>query len=150
MSTHERQPAAPYVAPAGQAVRHESAHLHVSGRALYCDDIALPANTLHAAFGVASIPHGKIRSMNLDAVRAEPGVVATQAGERRGHARFGAASARVERRVGVHGGLVARRLDVAPRRPLGRQLVSPIARNGSPPHAYSVFPGGGTLILCAA
>jgi len=76
MSTHKHQQAGPYVAPAGRALQHESAHLHVSGRALYCDDIALPANTLHAAFGVASIPHGKIRSMNLDAVRAEPGVVA--------------------------------------------------------------------------
>lgn len=34
---------------------HESAALHVSGRALYCDDIPLPANTLYAAFGVSAV-----------------------------------------------------------------------------------------------
>ena len=28
------------------STRHESAHLHVSGRALYADDIPLPADTL--------------------------------------------------------------------------------------------------------
>ena len=43
------------------APRHESAHLHVSGRALYADDIALPANALHAAFGLSRIAHGRIR-----------------------------------------------------------------------------------------
>ena len=26
---------------------HDSAHLHVTGRALYCDDIPLPGNALH-------------------------------------------------------------------------------------------------------
>ena len=34
---------------------HESAALHVSGLARYCDDIPLPANTLHAAFGVSAV-----------------------------------------------------------------------------------------------
>src|SRR4051812_35876312 len=76
MSPRTHKHVGPYVAPAGQPVRHESAHLHVSGRALYCDDIALPANALHAAFGVATIPHGKIRSLDLRPVLAEPGVVA--------------------------------------------------------------------------
>lgn len=73
--TSRTQQASPYVVPAGQALRHESAHLHVSGRALYCDDIPLPANALHAAFGIASIAHGKIRSIDLTAVLASPGVV---------------------------------------------------------------------------
>ncbi len=36
----------------GTSQTHDSAPLHVSGRAQYCDDIALPANTLHAAFGL--------------------------------------------------------------------------------------------------
>jgi xanthine dehydrogenase large subunit len=63
-------------APAGKPHRHESAHLHVTGRALYCDDIALPANTLHAAFGLSRIAHGNIRSLDLSGVRSAPGVVA--------------------------------------------------------------------------
>jgi xanthine dehydrogenase large subunit len=57
------------------STRHESAHLHVSGRALYADDIPLPANTLHAAFGLSSIAHGRIRAMDLAAVEESPGVV---------------------------------------------------------------------------
>jgi xanthine dehydrogenase large subunit len=55
---------------------HESAHLHVSGRAQYADDIALPANALHAAFGMSSIAHGRVTRLNLEPVRAAPGVVA--------------------------------------------------------------------------
>jgi xanthine dehydrogenase large subunit len=58
------------------STRHESAHLHVSGRALYADDIPLPANTLHAAFGMSSIAHGRIRALDLGAVLEFPGVAA--------------------------------------------------------------------------
>jgi len=61
---------------AGEPVRHESAHLHVSGQALYADDIALPADTLHACFGISRIAHGKIAALDLEPVRAAPGVVA--------------------------------------------------------------------------
>src|SRR6185312_13866741 len=57
-------------------VRHESAHLHVSGRAVYADDIPLPANTLHAAFGMSTIAHGRVRALELAPVLAMPGVVA--------------------------------------------------------------------------
>src|SRR5258708_18547666 len=60
----------------GDPIRHESAHLHVSGRALYADDVPLPANTLHAAFGISRIAHGRIKSLDLSAVLASPGVVA--------------------------------------------------------------------------
>jgi len=60
----------------GQPQAHDSAHLHVSGEALYCDDIPLPANTLHAAFGLSAIAHGTIRSLDLSPVSSEPGVVA--------------------------------------------------------------------------
>ncbi len=59
---------------AGHSHRHESAHLHVSGAALYVDDIPLPANTLHAAFGLSRIAHGNIKSMDLSAVAAASGV----------------------------------------------------------------------------
>ncbi|MFT3790622.1 MAG: xanthine dehydrogenase molybdopterin binding subunit [Rudaea sp.] len=60
----------------GEPVRHESAHLHVSGRAVYADDLELPPSTLHAAFGISRIAHGRIKSMDLSAVIATPGVVA--------------------------------------------------------------------------
>ena len=55
---------------------HESAHLHVSGRATYTDDMPVLAGTLHAALGMSPKAHAKILSMSLDAVRATPGVVA--------------------------------------------------------------------------
>ena len=58
------------------APRHDSAHLHVSGRALYADDIPLPVNTLHAAFGLSSIAHGRIRELDLSPLKLMPGVVA--------------------------------------------------------------------------
>jgi xanthine dehydrogenase large subunit len=59
----------------GRAIPHDSAELHVSGEALYCDDIPTPANTLHAAFGVSTIAHGRLREMDLSRVAAAPGVV---------------------------------------------------------------------------
>ena len=60
---------------AGQPRPHESAHLHVSGRARYCDDIPVPANALHAAFGVSRIAHGRVRSIDVTDVMHAPGVV---------------------------------------------------------------------------
>jgi xanthine dehydrogenase large subunit len=60
----------------GLAKTHDSAHLHVSGEALYCDDIPLPANTLHAAFGLSSIAHGRIARLDIAPVLATPGAVA--------------------------------------------------------------------------
>ena len=57
------------------ASAHESAHLHVSGRATYIDDLPVLPGTLHAAFGLSPVAHGRIRGINLDAVRAAPGVV---------------------------------------------------------------------------
>ena len=74
------------------APRHESAHLHVSGEALYTDDIPLPANTLHAAFGLSPVAHGRIRELDLAAVIATPGVFAVaQAGDVPGENNYGAA-----------------------------------------------------------
>jgi xanthine dehydrogenase large subunit len=58
---------------------HDSAHLHVSGRAPYADDIPLPANALHGAFGLSGIAHGRICEMDLTPVREMPGVVAVAA-----------------------------------------------------------------------
>jgi xanthine dehydrogenase large subunit len=58
-----------------QSQTHDSAALHVSGRARYADDIALPGNTLHVAFGMSTVAHGRIKSMDLSAVRSAAGVV---------------------------------------------------------------------------
>jgi len=55
---------------------HDSAHLHVSGLARYADDEPEPAGMLHLAFGLSSEARARITGMDLDAVRAFPGVVA--------------------------------------------------------------------------
>lgn len=55
--------------------RHDSAEKHVTGRAEYCDDIAEPQGTLHAYLGTSTVAHGLIKSMDLEAVLAAPGVV---------------------------------------------------------------------------
>lgn len=55
---------------------HDSASLHVTGAARYVDDLPLPANALHLAFGLSTVAHGEILSMDLSAVRACEGVVA--------------------------------------------------------------------------
>ena len=67
----------------GSAERHESAHLHVSGEALYTDDIAVPRDTLCAAVGTSEKAHARIRGLDLAPVRAAPGVVAVL--DRGGH-----------------------------------------------------------------
>ena len=55
---------------------HDSARLHVTGAARYVDDLPVPAGTLHLAFGLSQVAHGRIAAMDLDSVRAAPGVVA--------------------------------------------------------------------------
>ena len=64
---------------AGAAIPHDSAHLHVSGEALYTDDIAEVRGTLHAAIGLSERAHARIKSIDLAKVRAAPGVVAVLA-----------------------------------------------------------------------
>ncbi len=60
----------------GAGHAHDSARLHVSGAARYCDDEAEPADMLHLAFGQSTCAHGRIVAMDLAAVRAAPGVIA--------------------------------------------------------------------------
>jgi len=62
--------------PVGSARPHDSAAKHVAGEALYIDDIAEPAGLLHAYLGTSAIAHGRLRSLDLGAVRAAPGVFA--------------------------------------------------------------------------
>ena len=59
----------------GKSITHESAHLHVSGKANYVDDIPEVEGTLYAGLGLAEIAHGKIINMDLSAVWQAEGVV---------------------------------------------------------------------------
>jgi xanthine dehydrogenase large subunit len=60
----------------GKSLTHDSAALHVTGQARYVDDMPLPANALHLAFGLSTMASATITAMDLDTVRAAPGVVA--------------------------------------------------------------------------
>jgi xanthine dehydrogenase large subunit len=60
----------------GEKLTHDAARLHVSGAARYVDDMPVPADCLHLAFGLSTIARGEITAMNLDPVKAAPGVVA--------------------------------------------------------------------------
>src|SRR5882724_6798955 len=61
----------------GLALAHDSASLHVSGRATYIDDMREPEGLVHVAPGHAKDgARGKIKSVDLEAVRKFPGVVA--------------------------------------------------------------------------
>ncbi len=60
--------------------RHDSAAKHVTGTAVYIDDIAEPAGTLHGCLGLSTIAHGTVKSLDLDAVRSAPGVIAVLTG----------------------------------------------------------------------
>ncbi|QRV23682.1 xanthine dehydrogenase molybdopterin binding subunit [Marinomonas foliarum] len=54
---------------------HESAIKHVTGQAVYIDDMPEWPNELHVATGLSTEAHADIVSINLDKVRAYPGVV---------------------------------------------------------------------------
>ncbi|MCA0028517.1 xanthine dehydrogenase molybdopterin binding subunit, partial [Mesorhizobium sp. B263B1A] len=45
--------------------RHDSAHKHVSGSAVYIDDMPEPAGTLHGCLGLATATHATIAKMDL-------------------------------------------------------------------------------------
>ena len=58
------------------SLAHDSAIKHVTGQAIYVDDIFEPAGLLHAYIGTSKTAHGRLKSLNLDAVRALEGVEA--------------------------------------------------------------------------
>ncbi len=61
----------------GQALAHDSAALHVRGAAPYIDDLREPEDMVHLAPGYAREgAKGRIRSVDLSAVKTFPGVVA--------------------------------------------------------------------------
>jgi len=60
----------------GKALKHDSAALHVQGSAAYIDDMREPEGLLHVAPGFAKDgARGRIKSIDLSAVKAAPGVV---------------------------------------------------------------------------
>ncbi|MEX2128002.1 MAG: xanthine dehydrogenase molybdopterin binding subunit [Xanthobacteraceae bacterium] len=72
-------------------IAHDSAERHVSGAAAYIDDMREPEGTLHLAPGGAPAARGRIKKLDLAAVRAAPGVVAVlTAAEIPGHNNIGA------------------------------------------------------------
>ena len=54
---------------------HDSAKLHVTGRAIYVDDIPVPSNCLHILLGMSRIANGKIMEMELNDVKKMPGII---------------------------------------------------------------------------
>lgn len=65
----------PYRGAPHKDLQHDSAVKHITGAADYTDDIAEPIGTLHAYFGTSDVAHANIKSMDLSAVKAAPGVV---------------------------------------------------------------------------
>ena len=76
---HEARRSAPRMAIEGgvaAAMPHDSAHKHVAGDAAYIDDMPEPGGLAHAYLGLSERAHARLLSVNLDRVRAAPGVIA--------------------------------------------------------------------------
>lgn len=59
----------------GDAIPHDSSELHVSGEALYTDDLVEARGLLHIAVGMSAKAHARIKNIDLSAVLEAPGVV---------------------------------------------------------------------------
>ena len=55
-----------------QSPAHDSAHKHVSGAALFIDDIPEPAGLVHVYLGLSTQAHARIASLDLAKVAAAP------------------------------------------------------------------------------
>ena len=62
-------------AKVGRAQRHDSALKHVTGQALYIDDMPEPPGTLHGALVLSTVACGRLKKVDLAAAVASPGVV---------------------------------------------------------------------------
>ncbi len=60
----------------GSSFVHDSAYLHVTGEALYTDDLPEPQGLLHAAIGTSPQAHARLTALDLAPVRHAPGVAA--------------------------------------------------------------------------
>ncbi|MEM0955739.1 MAG: xanthine dehydrogenase molybdopterin binding subunit [Pseudomonadota bacterium] len=61
--------------PVGRPLPQDSAERHVSGTAVYIDDMPMYPNQLHVAVGGAAHPHARIDAIDLSKVRNAPGVI---------------------------------------------------------------------------
>jgi xanthine dehydrogenase large subunit len=59
-----------------QSVKHDSAHGHVSGSALYIDDVPMPPSGLEAALVLSPHAHARIKKVDFTKALAAPGVIA--------------------------------------------------------------------------
>jgi xanthine dehydrogenase large subunit len=74
-----------------RAIAHDSAARHVAGSATYIDDMLEPEGTLHVAPGGSPVARGRVKSIDLSAVRAAAGVVTViTAADVPGHNNIGA------------------------------------------------------------
>jgi xanthine dehydrogenase large subunit len=71
-----RDSATPPAAVVHASHAHDSAVKHVTGEAVYIDDVLEPAGLLHVYFGTSGCARGRIRQLGLERVRAQAGVVA--------------------------------------------------------------------------
>ena len=62
------------------AMAHDSATGHVTGSAIYADDIPEPRNLVHCALGISPIARGSL-DVDVAPVRAAPGVIAVLTGD---------------------------------------------------------------------
>ena len=118
------------------AVPHDSAAKHVSGEALYVDDLPEPAGMLYAAVGLSARAHAEIVRIDTSRARALPGVRAVLTGADCSvpygilpiaHNEYPLARERVrywgEPVAAVAGDLVTRFLDAIDRRRHGRRVI---------------------------
>lgn len=56
-------------------LQHDSAHKHVTGKAIYIDDMREPAGTVQVHLVRSRVAHGRVTKCDLSAVAAAPGVV---------------------------------------------------------------------------
>ncbi len=61
--------------PVGKPLPQDSAVRHVSGSAVYIDDMPVYPNQLHVATGISEHARARIESIDLSAVRDAPGVI---------------------------------------------------------------------------
>ena len=59
-----------------RSIRHDSAPRHVTGEAIFTDDIAEPRELLHVQVGMSERAHAELDLVDLSRVRAAPGVIA--------------------------------------------------------------------------
>ena len=70
-SNNLKQPKDPII---GRSIAHDSAHMHVQGGAAYIDDMNVPEGTLHVAFALSNVAHGKITSIDIKIAEKAQGV----------------------------------------------------------------------------